>query len=464
MDSPDHNYSYQSGLKKFRVVSSLIHSLAYSFIGLQTVYLATYFPSIFWNTACLRVDAGLEEEASTNYSKIAKAVGNIIHRGISVSLIDINKSEYMFEPDLENNTILYSLKALSNVNGDIIEEIINNRPYTSLADFQEKVKANKRVMISLIKSGAFDQFAPREEVMKEYIWTQCAPKSRITLQNFNGLMERNLLPESLEWEKRLFIFNKFLRKNCKYGDYYTVKDNYYEFYAEFFDVDLLESCGDGFGIPQKTWQKMYTKGMDKARNYFKEHQQELLDSLNNRLFQEMYDKYATGNLADWEMDSLAFYYHEHPLAHIHKHDYNIKEYDELPANPSIARTFKRGDNVFHTFKTCRIVGTVIAKDDVKSCISLLTAKSGVVTVKMNRDYYARLNKQISQVQPDGTKKVMEKSWFTRGTMLMVNGFKRSGLFMARSYKNDVSHQVYKITDVHGGDIDTIWQRWGEETI
>ena len=83
---------------------------------------------------------------------------------------------------------------------------------------------------------------------------------------------------------------------------------------------------------------------------------------------------------------------------------------------------------------------------------------------MNRDYYARLNKQISQVQPDGTKKVMEKSWFTRGTMLMVNGYKKSGLFLAKSYKNDVSHQVYKITGVNGGDIDTIWQRWGEETV
>lgn len=439
------------------------HTYSYSLIGVQCAYLATYFPSIFWNTACLRVDAGLEEEASTNYSKIAKAVGNIIHRGISVSLIDINKSEYMFEPDLENNTILYSLKALSNVNGDIIEEIINNRPYTSLADFQEKVKANKKVMISLIKSGAFDQFAPREEVMKEYIWTQCEPKKRITLQNFNGLMERNLIPELLDWEKRLFVFNKALRKNCKVTNYYIVQDNYYDFYEQFFDIDLLEPCGDTIGIPQKTWQKLYTKGMDKARDYFKEHQQELLDNLNNTLFQEMYDKYALGNLADWEMDSLAFYYHEHPLAHIKKYEYNIKEYSELPSTPKIAKTFRRGEKVFHTFETCRIVGTVIAKDDTKSCISLLTVKSGVVTVKMNRDYYARLNKQISEMQIDGKKKVMEKSWFTRGTMLMINGFKRSGMFFSKSYKNQNSHQVYKIININDDNtIETEWKRYGEE--
>jgi len=439
------------------------HTYSYSLIGVQCAYLATYFPSIFWNTACLRVDAGLEDDTSSNYGKIAKAVGNIIHRGISVSLIDINKSEYMFEPDLENNTILYSLKALSNVNGDIIEEIINNRPYTSLADFQKKVKANKKVMISLIKSGAFDQFAPREEVMKEYIWTQCEPKKRITLQNFNGLMERNLIPESLNWEKRLFVFNKALRKNCKVTNYYIIQDNYYDFYEQFFDIDLLEPCGDTIGISQKIWQKLYSNGMDKARDYFKEHQQELLDSLNNTLFQEIYDKYALGNLADWEMDSLAFYYHEHPLAHIKKYEYNIKEYNELPSSPKIAKTFRRGEKVFHTFETCRIVGTVIAKDDTKSCISLLTVKSGVVTVKMSRDYYARLNKQISEMQADGKKKVMEKSWFTRGTMLMINGFARGGMFFSKSYKNQNSHQVYKIININDDNtIETVWQRYGEE--
>lgn len=441
---------------------SMPHSLSYSYIGLQTVYLATYFPSIFWNTACLRVDAGLDEESSSNYNKLAKAVGNIIHRGISLSLVDINKSEYMFEPDLENNSILFSMKALANVNGDTIDEIINNRPYNSLADFQEKVKANKRVMISLIKSGAFDQFAPREQVMEEYIWSVSEPKKRITLQNFNGLMERNLIPESLDWEKRLFVFNKALRKNCKITNYYIVQDNYYNFYEQFFDVDLLEPCGDTIGIPQKTWQKLYTNGMNKARTYFKEHQQELLDQLNQTLFQEMWDKYATGTLATWEMDSLGFYYHEHPLKHINKSVYNIVEYSSLPSSPQVDRVFKRGNSTFTTYKTHRIIGTVIAKDDTKSCISLLTVDSGVVTIKMSRDYYARLNRQISEPQIDGTKKVMEKSWFSRGVMLMVNGFKRSGMFFTRSYKNQKSHQVYKIIQINNdGTIETEWQRYGE---
>ena len=194
---------------KISAVSSYIHSLAYSFVGLQTIYLATYFPSVYWNTACLRVDSGLDEDASSNYYKIAKAVGNMIDRGIKVSLIDINKSQYMFEPDEKNNSILYGLKSLNGVGGEVVQEIIKHRPYSSWQDFLSKVKANKTVMVSLIKAGAFDQFGERKEIMKEYIWSVCEPKKRITLQNFNGLIEKNLVPQELAFEKRVFMFNEW---------------------------------------------------------------------------------------------------------------------------------------------------------------------------------------------------------------------------------------------------------------
>ena len=443
---------------------SLIHSLAYSFVGLQTIYLATYFDPVYWNTACLRVDAGLDEDASSNYGKIAKAVGNIIHRGIPMSLIDINKSGYMFEPDVETGSIVYGLKGLNGVGGEIIQEIIENRPYEGLVDFQEKVKVKKPVLISLIKSGAFDKFGNREDIMREYIWSICEPKKRITLQNFNGLMERNLIPAELEFEKRLFVFNKALRKYCKINDYFLVNNNFYDFYEEFFDVDLLEPFEEGLAIKDTIWKKLYTKGMDKARNYFKEHQDELLQQLNNCLYNEMWNKYATGTLATWEMDSLGFYYHDHPLKNLDKMSYNVIPYNQQPDTPSVERTFKRNGIDIPLFKTCRIVGAVVAKEDNKSCISILTPESGVVTVKMSRDYYARLNRQMSQVQPDGTKKVMEKGWFTRGTLVMVNGFKRSGMFFTKSYRHTKSHQCYRIlTEVKkDGKIDMTAWRWGEE--
>ena len=48
---------------------SIIHALAYSFIGIQTLYLATNFNPIFWNTAYLIVNSGsLEDEDNESTS------------------------------------------------------------------------------------------------------------------------------------------------------------------------------------------------------------------------------------------------------------------------------------------------------------------------------------------------------------------------------------------------------------
>ena len=390
---------------------SIVHALSYSFIGLQTVYLATYFPPVYWNTACLRVDSGLDEDASSNYNKIAKAVGDISNKGIKVSLIDINKSGYMFEPDEENNQILYGLKALNGVGGDIIQEIVANRPYSSWQDFAEKVKPNKTVMVSLIKSGAFDQFGERKEIMREYLWSVCEPKKRITLQNFNSLIEKNLVPQELTFQKRLFRFNKMLKTKCHLDGYYVLRnDNYYKFYTDYFDIDLLEPSGERLAIKDKTWKKIYNKQMEPAKKYFKEHQQEMLDKLNATLFQEMWDKYAGGTYSSWEMDSLGMYYHGHELRNFDYDRYEIKEFNDLPQDPIVDYTFKRNGLELPVYKTCRIAGTVIAKDDMHSSISILTVGSGVVTVKMNRDYFAKYNRRISEVMKDGAKKVREAGW------------------------------------------------------
>ena len=40
-----------------------IHSMAYSFIGFQTAYIATNWNPIYWNTACLIVNSGSLESS-----------------------------------------------------------------------------------------------------------------------------------------------------------------------------------------------------------------------------------------------------------------------------------------------------------------------------------------------------------------------------------------------------------------
>lgn len=114
---------------------SKLHALAYTFVGIQTLYLATNYPAIYWNCACLIVNAGgadlldaddvYDDEdyaeihlkgkiknKSVNYGKISAAIGESKSKGINVLPPDINKSDLIFKPDLERNAIIYGMKGM----------------------------------------------------------------------------------------------------------------------------------------------------------------------------------------------------------------------------------------------------------------------------------------------------------------------------------------------------------------
>ena len=470
---------------------SIIHALAYSFIGYQTLYIATHWNPIYWNTACLIVNSGsLEEDESmfdeddegnivekkektTDYAKIAKALGDIINRGIQVSLIDINKSASSFKPDAENNQILFGMKALGGVNTETIDKIISGRPYAGIADFMAKCPLNKTAMISLIKSGAFDKTAeawgkelgvePRKVVMTYYLSKTSEPKKRLTLQNFNGLIQHNLIPEDLDFQRRVFNFNKYLKANQKVGKYYVFNDICNNFYEQYFDIDKLEVINGCTCILQTAWDKIYQVEMDAARDWLKEHQEEMLKKYNQMLFEEEWNKYAQGSISAWEMEALCFYYHEHELAHVDTKKYGLVSFFDLSSNPEIDSVFKRNGKEIPIFKTYKIIGTVINKNDTRSSINILTTE-GIVTVKFTKEYFSMFNRQLSERQEDGTKKVMEKGWFGRGTKVLVTGFRRDDTFIAKTYSKTPTHQLYKITKVNDdGTLELIHERWGLNT-
>jgi DNA polymerase-3 subunit alpha len=72
------------------------------------------------------------------------------------------------------------------------------------------------------------------------------------------------------------------------------------------------------------------------------------------------------------------------------------------------------------------------------------------------------NRQISEVNEKGEKKVKEKGWFTRGVKLLVTGYRRDDTFVAKKYKSTGGHQLYKIIEVVGRDISLTATRYGME--
>ena len=462
------------------------HTLAYSLVGLQEMNLAFRFPIIFWNCACLIADSGgaegQEEEAevvdiyepedfseyeyedapdrktkkkkkrNNNYDKIATAIGKMKSEGINITPPDINNSSYTFTPDVENNRILFGFRGMLNVGDDIIAAIIENRPYVSAKDFLQKVKPKKSSMISLIKGGAFDSFMDRKLCMAWYLWQTCEPKKNITLQNMSSLIKFDLIPKEEQYilACRVFEFNRYLKALTKAKglpkDYLALDTRAIDFLNEIEHDDLVINNGSEWYVHAKSWDNVYQKYMDTFRKWIATNKTDILNNLNTMLFKQEWDKYASGNFSSWEMEVLCYYHHEHELAGVNKLKYGFVDFFSLPENPIVEKSFEKGGKIINIFKLSRICDTCIAKDNNKGTVTLLTP-TGVVVVRMRKEYYSIFDKQISELQPDGTKKVIEKSWFNRGQMIVVQGMRSGDNFVAKKYAASGGHQLYKITEV-----------------
>lgn len=465
------------------------HTYAYSMVALQEMNLARFYPIIFWNTANLIVDSGgtqkleydeegeasiiveaapdedeeeeleeweeenevvegakedkkKEKNKSVDYGKVASAIGKFNGYGIKVSPPNINTSSYTFTPVVKDNEILYGLRGITRLSTSTIQEIMEKRPFTSMADFLEKVKVNKVQMVNLIKCGAFDAMdgRPREEIMNSYIDMIAEKKDTVNLRNMQMLINKDLIPDNMAFYGKLFMFNKYL-KTCKEDNDYMLNDAASTFIANNFSADLIDN---GVSISQTKWDNIYKKGMDPMRLYLKEHKDEVLAALNDSLYREMADKYAAGNISHWEMESVSFYSHEHELARAQAY---YDDFFSLSEEPEIDYVFtnREGEEI-KVLKLHKIIGTVIDKNKLKNTVTLLTP-TGVVNVKVYKNQYAQFDKQLSEKNPDGTKHIVERSWFSRGSLLMVQGIRRGADFIPKKRKDSFYPVISKITSI-----------------
>ncbi len=130
------------------------HAASYALISYQTAYLKTHFPQEFM-AALTSLEMG---DTNKTYKNIAECR---VHN-IPVLPPDVNESGEDFT--VRGQTIRFGLGAVKGVGSKAIEVIQEARqagPFTDIHDFCTRVQssqANKRVMESLIKCGAFDSF------------------------------------------------------------------------------------------------------------------------------------------------------------------------------------------------------------------------------------------------------------------------------------------------------------------
>src|SRR5256884_779637 len=138
------------------------HSAAYAVISYQTAYLKANY----------RLDnlAALPTNEAGTYDKVAAAVLDCHTRDIEVLPPDVNHSEAGFT--VQEGKIRYGLAVIKNVGTHAIELLLTERrakgPFKSVLDLCVRAdprEINKRVLESLIRSGATDSLGERGRLL-----------------------------------------------------------------------------------------------------------------------------------------------------------------------------------------------------------------------------------------------------------------------------------------------------------
>ena len=80
-------------------------------------------------------------------------------------------------------------------------------------------------------------------------------------------------------------------------------------------------------------------------------------------------------------------------------------------------------------------------------------------VKIYANQFSIFDKQISAMGVDGHKKVIEKSWFSRGNKIIFTGIRRENNFIPKKYKSTPYHLVELITNIDDkGLLTTVTER------
>ena len=208
----NNGYTQQKAEEIFKLIEPFTsygfnkaHAASYGMLAYRTGYMKANYP-VEYMCALLTAESG-------DIEKISAGIEECRNMGIIVSPPDINHSHKGFEPEeneksLEKMAIRVGLSAIKNV-GDIaidliIEEREKNGLYKSFNDFCLRAngqKVNKRVLESLIKVGAFDQFGERNAILAalDEIRNKCGKMNDKKSSGQFGLFDSsdtpNIIPE-----------------------------------------------------------------------------------------------------------------------------------------------------------------------------------------------------------------------------------------------------------------------------
>ncbi|MFV0415817.1 MAG: DNA polymerase III subunit alpha [Chthoniobacterales bacterium] len=145
------------------------HSAAYGWVSYQTAYVKTHYPLEFM-AALLTYDASTVE-------RLGEVIAACRKMDINILPPNINLSTEKFKPEMQGGlrAIRFGLASIKNVGAaamhSVIEEREKNGSFKSLEDFCRRLDTrtvNKKIVESLVRCGAFDEFGKhRAQIFSE---------------------------------------------------------------------------------------------------------------------------------------------------------------------------------------------------------------------------------------------------------------------------------------------------------
>ena len=140
------------------------HAACYALVAYWTAYLKAYYPEAFM-AALMTADMRWTD-------RLAIEMTECKHMGIQVLGPDINESYPDFATVGKTKTIRFGLAAIKGMGKALAEEVVDERDrggkFKSVCDFAKRVsgaKFNKKSWESVIKTGGFDSFADRSDLL-----------------------------------------------------------------------------------------------------------------------------------------------------------------------------------------------------------------------------------------------------------------------------------------------------------
>ena len=177
-----HNFVLANG-----VITSNSHAMAYSAVTAAEFWLKHKYPREYVTALLNNTPPAKKKKQSDSQPLMIQYVNYARRMGVLVAPPDINASGAGFRIE-QDGTIRFALNHVKQVGSSAVD-IEALQPFEDIADFYERVnrrRVNKRVVMSLVYSGAFDCFGARPDVIKQYYDLRKDKKSEVPDLNDRG--------------------------------------------------------------------------------------------------------------------------------------------------------------------------------------------------------------------------------------------------------------------------------------